>query len=254
MTSLQNKNILITGASSGIGHACAHLLAAKGARLILGARRIDRLQSFKDAAHFIHFLDVREQDSVKAFFAAIPPEWQSIDVLINNAGLALSTDPIQSGNIDQWETMIDTNLKGLLYMTRQVLPGMIERNAGHIVNIGSVAGQFCYANGNVYSATKHAVRALSQSLRLDLGGTSIRVSEIAPAAVQTEFSVVRWNDQQKADAFYEDFEPLTAEDIADAIVYCLTRPAHVNISEMTLYPTAQSACSVIHRKKKNKGE
>lgn len=256
MKRLQNKIILITGASSGIGEACASILVQEGAKLILTARRRERLaalaQTLNEAfpASCIYYgLDVKDRTQVESVFKALPADWQSIDILINNAGLALSTDPLQKGDIDHWETMIDTNLKGLLYMTRQVLPLMIAKNSGHIVNIGSVAGQNHYPNGNVYSATKHAVRAISKSLRLDLYGTAIRVTEIAPGAVETEFSVVRWNDKDRADAFYQDFEPLIGADIADAVTYALTRPPHVNISEMTIFPTAQAGCSFIYRDK-----
>src|SRR3990167_6865073 len=184
---LKDKIVLITGASSGIGEACAEILAAEGARLILTARRIDRLEQLAkklvekyQCACAPYFLDVRDNASVSAFFNGLPSQWKSIDVLINNAGLALSTDPIQQGIVENWDIMIDTNIKGLLYISREVLPGMIARNSGHIVNLGSVAGQDCYPNGNVYSATKHAVRAITKSMRLDLAGTPIRVSEIAP--------------------------------------------------------------------------
>ena len=168
--------------------------------------------------------------------------------MVNNAGLALSTDKIQDGVIGNWDTMIDTNIKGLLYVTRQVLPSMVARDKGHIFNIGSVAGHDCYISGNVYSATKHAVRALTKSMRLDLLGTAIRVTEIDPGAVETEFSQVRWKDKEKAKKFYQDFEPLVADDIADAVLYCATRPLHVNISELVVYPQAQGSVSNIHRK------
>ncbi|MDP1603835.1 MAG: SDR family NAD(P)-dependent oxidoreductase [Legionella sp.] len=256
MLNLQNKIILITGASSGIGEACAKIFAASGARLILTARRADRLaelaQQLKDNHHtdcLTLELDVRSHCAVEKLINSLPSNWQAIDILINNAGLALSTNPLQKGNIDEWDTMIDTNLKGLLYVSRSVLPGMILRKRGHVVNIGSVAGQDCYLNGNVYSATKHAVRALTKSMRLDLSGEPVRVTEIAPGAVNTEFSTVRWSDKKRADAFYEDFNPLLARDIADAVHYCVTRPLHVDIAEMTIMPTDQAACSVINRKK-----
>lgn len=257
MTGLQNKIVLITGASSGIGEACAKLLAAHGARLILTARRMDRLTNLANELKnqhetdcLIQQLDVSDNLAVTSFINTLPVNWLAIDVLINNAGLALTTDPLQLGNTDNWDTMIDTNIKGLLYVSRSILPGMLERGRGHVVNLGSIAGQDCYQNGNVYSATKHAVRAITKSMRLDLSGSPVRVTEIAPGAVETEFSVVRWNDKQRANAFYEDFNPLFASDIADAVHYCITRPQHVDIAEMTIMPTDQAACSVISRKRK----
>lgn len=254
MTRLENKIILITGASSGIGQACAQRLAADGARLILAARRIDRLDELANELHQQHGtlcltrkLDVMDKNAVTVMIDSLPLDWKSIDILINNAGLALSRDPLQAGLEENWDTMIDTNIKGLLYVSRQVLPGMLERNSGHIVNLGSIAGQDCYPDGNVYAATKHAVRAITKSMRMDLFGTNIRVTEIAPGAVETEFSKVRWNDEERANAFYQDFDPLLATDIADAIHYCVTRPAHVDIAEMTIMPTAQASCSMISR-------
>ncbi|KTD25116.1 MULTISPECIES: SDR family oxidoreductase [Legionella] len=257
MVNLQNKIVLITGASSGIGQACARLFAKSGAHLILCARRQERIEHLTNDLQAMHgircipiVLDVRDKTKVESALNSLPPEWQKISVLINNAGLALSTDPIQQGSISNWETMIDTNVKGLLYVTRSVLPGMLAREEGHVINIGSIAGQECYPNGNVYCASKHAVRALTKSMRMDLLGTPIRVTEIAPGAVETEFSEVRWNDKEKAKAFYEDFNPLYAEDIADAVHYCATRPLHVDIAEMTIMPTAQASASCIYRSNK----
>ncbi|QRN03859.1 SDR family NAD(P)-dependent oxidoreductase [Legionella sp. MW5194] len=256
MSSLKNKIILITGASSGIGEACARLFASQGAQLILTARRVDRLkalaaqlQSKYGHAHYVQGLDVSDSLAVKTFVESLPMPWQGIDVLLNNAGLALGSDPVQEGLIDNWETMIDTNVKGLLYMTRHVLPGMLKRQQGHIVNIGSIAGQEIYPNGNVYCASKHAVRALSKSIRLDLIGSPIRVSEIAPGAVETEFSLVRWQDAERAKTFYQDFTPLAAKDIADAVFYCISAPPHVNIAEITILPTDQRSANHIHRRK-----
>ncbi|MGQ3887584.1 SDR family NAD(P)-dependent oxidoreductase [Legionella sp. CNM-1927-20] len=252
--SLANKTVLITGASSGIGEACAKVLAAQNANLILTARRLDRLQALTTSLQKKHAinvlpieLDIRDKNKVGELYQSLPTQYQDIDILINNAGLALATDPIHEGDLTNWDTMIDTNLKGLLYISRYVLPSMVKRNQGHIVNIGSIAGQDVYANGNVYSATKHAVRAITKSMRLDLAGTGVRVTEIAPGAVETEFSIVRWNDQKRAKKFYQDFNPLIAEDIADAVLYAVTRPLHVDITEMTILPTAQAACSVISR-------
>ncbi|CEK10728.1 SDR family oxidoreductase [Legionella hackeliae] len=254
MQSIKNKITLITGASSGIGEACARLFAANGAKLILCARREERIKQLASELENVYEtdclilpLDVRRKDEVIQTLGSLPSNWQNIDILINNAGLALSSDPVQHGSFENWDTMIDTNVKGLLYVSKCILPGMINRNRGHIVNIGSIAGQECYPAGNVYCASKHAVRAISKSMRLDLLGTPIRVTEIAPGAVETEFSEVRWGDKSKAKAFYQDFAPLLAEDIADAIYYCTTRPLHVDVTEMTILPTAQASANHIHR-------
>ena len=257
MNSIKDKIVLITGASSGIGQACARLFASQGAKVILTARREKRIndlaQELKASSHAYCLalkLDVQNKKEVISVFESLPSEWQPIDILINNAGLALASDPIQQGSFANWDTMIDTNIKGLLYVTRSILPGMLKRNQGHVINIGSIAGHECYANGNVYCATKHAVRAISKALRMDLHGTPLRVTEIAPGAVETEFSEVRWNDKEKAKAFYQDFNPLLAEDIADCAYYCATRPAHVDIAEMLVMPTAQAAAGCIDRKGK----
>lgn len=257
MNSLADKIILITGASSGIGEACARLFAANGARLILSARRNDRLEELAEdltreyhQKHYILPLDVRNKEQVKTQMGSLPEEWSSIDILLNNAGLALDTLPLNQGLEDHWDTMIDTNIKGLLYVSRAIIPGMLERNSGHVVNIGSIAGHECYPNGNVYSATKHAVHALSKSMRLDMLGSSVRVTEIAPGAVETEFSAVRWNDKQRAKEFYKDFQPLEAEDVADAIYYCITRPQHVDIEQMIIMPTVQASANHLSRKGK----
>lgn len=254
MNSLNNKIILITGASSGIGQACAQLCAAQGAQLILAARRVDRLEALsKDLTskhgkeHHSIALDVRDHEQVSNRLASLPNQWKAIDVLINNAGLALDTLPLHQGIEAHWDTMIDTNIKGLLYVSRAVLPGMLARGRGHVVNIGSIAGHECYPNGNVYAATKHAVHAISKSMRLDMLGSPIRVTEIAPGAVETEFSEVRWNDKQKAKEFYQNFNPLIAEDVADAIIYCITRQAHVNIEQMIIMPTVQASANHLAR-------
>ncbi len=251
----KDKVVLITGASSGIGQACAHQFAALGAKLILCARRIERLEALAKELHqqynsqtYFFSLDLRNQQAVEKELHQIPQDWQDIHLLINNAGLALATDLIQDGAIDNWETMIDTNIKGLLYVSRHVLPGMIDRGQGHIVNISSIAGQECYPAGNVYSATKHAVKAISKSMRLDLLGTGLRVTDIAPGAVETEFSIVRWRDEERAKKYYQDFNPLLAEDVADAIVYCATRPEHVDIQEMTIMPRDQASANHFYRK------
>lgn len=257
MTLLANKIVLITGASSGIGQACAHLFAAQGARLILSARRVQRLEelerelaSLYKTRHYLLPLDVCKKTEVKKQLGSLPQEWSSVDILINNAGLALDTLPLQQGVEDHWDIMIDTNIKGLLYVSREMIPGMLTRQCGHIVNIGSIAGHECYPNGNVYSATKHAVHALSKSMRLDMLGTPIRVTEIAPGAVHTEFSEVRWNDKERAEEFYNDFQPLLAEDIADAVLYCVTRPLRVDVEEMIIMPTVQASANHLARKTK----
>jgi 3-hydroxy acid dehydrogenase/malonic semialdehyde reductase len=254
MNLLTDKIVLITGASSGIGQACARFFAAEGARLILSARRVERLEELAqelshqhNKEHYILPLDIRNKAMVKKQLETLPSELQSIDILINNAGLALDTLPLHQGIEDHWDTMIDTNIKGLLYVSREVIPGMLERGRGHVVNIGSIAGHECYPNGNVYSATKHAVHAISKSMRLDLLGSPVRVTEIAPGAVETEFSEVRWNDKQKATDFYKDFQPLMAQDIADAVLYCITRPPHVDIEEMIIMPTVQASANHLFR-------
>jgi NADP-dependent 3-hydroxy acid dehydrogenase YdfG len=251
---LKNKTICITGASSGIGKACAEQFAALGANLIITARRFERLQvlaqtlSDQYAVQVLPIeLDVANKTQVKNIFADLPEPWKNIDVLVNNAGLALTTDKMQDANIENWDTMLNTNVHGLLYVTHAVLSGMIARDCGHVINLGSVAGFQTYPGGNIYCATKHAVRAITRSLKIDLLGTKVRVTEIAPGAVETEFSEVRFSDRQRAKNFYQDFTPLNAGDIADAVVYAATRPAHVNIAEIVLYPTAQSNATLIHR-------
>ncbi len=258
--SLQNKTVFITGASSGIGAACAKYFAEQGARLLLCARRIDRLESFTKqlrSSHStidVHFfqLDVTHREEVGAKLDALPTEWQTIDILINNAGLARGLAPLQEGKVEDWDEMIDTNVKGLLYVTRAVLPQMVKRNSGHIVNIGSVASHQIYPKGAVYCATKHAERALSEGLRMDLYGTKIRVSSIDPGAVETEFSLVRFHgDTKRAAAVYQGFEPLMPEDVADAVLYCVKCPPHVNVSDIMLMPTDQAAATMVYRKEKS---
>lgn len=250
------KTILITGATSGIGEAVAAKMAGLGYRLILTGRRNDRLIDLSDKlkSEFntdtltLNF-DVRERKSVEDVFASLPSEWQNIDVLVNNAGLAAGLASIQDGDVNDWETMIDTNIKGLLYTTRAVLPYMIPRKKGHIINIGSIAGTETYPNGNVYCATKHAVNSLSEGMRMDLIHTGIKVSQILPGAVETEFSLVRFKgNQERADKVYEGFTPLTAKDIADAIAFVIEAPAHVNISDMMILPSAQASATITNRK------
>lgn len=248
------QTAFITGASSGIGKACAELFASLGVNLVITARRLDRLSKLAEELSSQYSvkvlpvqLDVQKHKEVEAIFQRLEKEKIQIDILVNNAGLALSTDKMQDAKIENWDIMIDTNIKGLLYVTKAGLASMIKRNQGHIINIGSVAAHGCYIAGNVYSATKHAVRAISKSLRLDLMGTAIRVSEIDPGAVHTEFSEVRWKDKDRANKLYEGFTPLVAEDIADAVIYCATRPPHVNISELVVFSQAQASLTDIYR-------
>lgn len=252
-----NKKIaFITGASSGIGSATAHLLAQNGYNLILSGRRADRILAlqaqlkaeFGTASHAAIF-DIRQKEEVQIAVAALPKDFQTIDVLVNNAGLASGLSTIDKGALDDWEAMIDTNVKGLLYISRLVIPGMIERKTGHVVNISSIAGKEVYANGNVYCATKFAVDALNKAMRIELSAYPIRVTGIYPGAVETEFSLVRFHgDEEKAKAVYQGFDNLLASDIADAIYYAISRPAHVNINEMIVMPTAQPVPGIIHRK------
>lgn len=252
---LKNKVVFITGASSGIGAACAQIFAAAGAKLLLCARRMDRLQEYAQKLHDknqieVHSLqlDVGNSEEVIHRLTHLPEAWQKIDILINNAGLARGLATIQEGDLKDWDEMINANIKGLLAVTRTVLPGMVARNSGHIINIGSVAGHHVYPKGAVYCATKYAVNAISQGLRMDLFGTKIRVSSVDPGAVQTEFSQVRFHgDKDRAATVYQGFEPLTAEDVADAVFYCAQCPEHVNVSELILMPTAQAAATMIHR-------
>lgn len=250
-----NKTALITGVTSGIGKAIAKLLATNGYRIILNGRRLDRLQALQQELAgqgtevLVMHTDVRDRQAVAQFIDNLPDNWQKIDVLVNNAGLAAGLAPIEEGDIDNWDRMVDTNIKGLLYMTRSVLPLMIREAAGHIINIGSIAGKEVYALGNVYCATKHAVDALNRSMRLDLSKYPIKVSAVNPGAVETEFSVVRFaGDADRAAKVYDGFENLVAEDVADAVWYILSRPPHVNINDLTIMPTAQPMAGLIHRK------
>jgi 3-hydroxy acid dehydrogenase/malonic semialdehyde reductase len=246
---------LITGASSGIGEATALTLANHGFNTILVGRRKDRLEALKASIEqnfpvqaYVATVDVRDKQAVQDMVNALPLAWRSVQVLINNAGLAWGLSAIDQGQLEHWDTMIDTNIKGLLYVTKFVTPLLVENGNGHIVNIGSIAGKEVYANGNVYCATKHAVDALSRSMRLDLSHYPIKVSAIHPGAVETEFSLVRFDgDAERAANVYKGFENLVAQDIADAIWFMLSRPKHVNINEMTIRPTAQPMAGVIHR-------
>lgn len=255
MDSLSNRIVCITGASSGIGASCARAFAGQGAALLLSARRrerVDALAAELRAAHGTRTqtftLDVRNLDAVKAAFAALPMEWQAIDILINNAGLARGFHKLHEGVVQDWEEMIDTNIKGLLYVSRTVVPGMVERKRGHVINIGSIAGHDVYPNGNVYCATKHAVAALSKGLTMDLLGTGVRVSSVDPGLVETEFSLVRFHgDAERASTTYKNMRPLRPEDIADVALFCATRPAHVDISQVTVMPTDQASVHHVFR-------
>ena len=253
-----NKKVLITGASSGIGLATAHAFAEVGSDLILCARRHDRLLKIKQELESEHGIsvtvmvaDVSDGEALDRAFSALPPELKAVDVLVNNAGLALALDPIDKGSRDDWNRMIDTNVKGLLYMTQLVMREMLKVNKGHIINIGSMSGYSVYSGGVVYCATKHAVRALSEGIKMDVHGTPIRVTEIDPGMAETEFSNVRFKgDDQRAKDVYHDTTPLTAADIADAILYCATRPAHVDIRSLLIMPTDQTAAHMLHREEK----
>jgi 3-hydroxy acid dehydrogenase / malonic semialdehyde reductase len=247
---------LITGATSGIGKAAALKLAENGFDLIITGRRNDLLQQVKDDLLKVPgtkvvsiCFDVRNNADVVKSIEGLSEEWKKIDVLVNNAGLASGLKPIQEGDLDDWEKMIDTNIKGLLYMTRAVAPLMVQNGKGHIINITSIAAKEVYENGNVYCGTKHAVDAITKGTRIDLLKHNIRVTSIAPGMVETEFSIVRFHgDKARADKVYDGFEPLLAEDIADALVYAVTRPPHVNISDMLIMPTAQAGAIMVHRK------
>jgi serine 3-dehydrogenase len=256
MYSLKDKVVFVTGASNGIGAACAHAFAEHGAKVLLCARRADRLQQVVDvikkkynAAVHSFVLDVRKNADVERALNSLPDEWKNISVLVNNAGLARGLKNIQEGELQDWEEMIDTNVKGLLYVTRVVAPWMIARNEGHIVNIGSIAGHQVYPKGNVYCASKFAVRALNEGMRLDFFGTPVRVTSVDPGLVETEFSIVRFRgDAERAGKTYQGLTPLGAEDIADAVLYCATRPAHVNIQEMIVMPTDQASTTMVNKK------
>jgi len=257
MKKLENKIVFITGASAGIGKACAMAFADEGADLLLAARRFEKLEELaeeligknKIKVNTIK-LDVRNRNEVKDTLTSLNDEWKNIDILVNNAGLARGFSKIYEGKIDDWEEMIDTNIKGLLYVTRQILPKMVELQRGHIINIGSVAGHETYPSGNVYAATKFAVDALTKSTRMDVLDNNIKVSTVDPGLVETEFSVVRFSgDEEKASNVYNGIVPLTAEDIADAVLFCATRAEHVNINEIILTPLAQASPTMVHRNK-----
>ena len=250
-----NKTVLITGATSGIGLACARKFAENGDKLILTGRNEQRLAEIrqeltdKGAKVLTLAFDVRDRAKAKAAVEGLSAEWLPIDVLVNNAGLALGLEPEYEGSLDDWETMIDTNIKGLLTMTRLIVPAMIERNSGHVINVGSVAGDAAYAGGNVYCATKAAVKALSDGLRIDVANTAVRVTNLKPGLVETNFSNIRFKgDTARAAKLYQGIQPLTGDDIADVAVFAANAPAHVQIAEVLILATHQANGSVIIRK------
>ncbi len=250
-----SKIVCITGATSGIGRATAEIFAKNGYNLILTGRRKEKLEAlgeelvikYKIDLMLLNF-DVRSREAVDKALDSLPSGWKNIDILVNNAGLAVGLEPIQDGNIDDWERMIDTNVKGLLYVSRKVLPWMVKNNAGHVFNIASIAGKEAYANGNVYCATKSAVDSLSRAMRIDMVKHGIKVTNVAPGAVETEFSVVRFKgDQQRADNVYKGYEPLTGADIADTIYYVATLPEHVCINDLVITPKAQASATIFNK-------
>ena len=249
------KIVLITGATSGIGEACARKFAQNGDKVILTGRNQVRMTAIADelkaqgAEVLTLMFDVRDREAARKAIESLPAEWQEIDVLVNNAGLALGLEPEFEGNSDDWDGMIDTNVKGLLTMTRLIVPGMVARNRGHVINMGSVAGDAAYAGGNVYCATKAAVKALSDGLRIDVANTAVRVTNLKPGLVETNFSNIRFHgDEERAANVYKGIKPLTGDDIADVAVYAANAPAHVQIAEVLILATHQASGSVIVRK------
>lgn len=249
------STILITGASSGIGASCAEAFARQGDRLIVCARRVDRLHTMEErlrelgAAEVLSIeLDVSNRDAVERAIASLPEEWKKIDVLVNNAGLSRGLDPIHEGKYRDWEEMIDTNVKGLLYVSRAILPSMVERGEGQVINIGSIAGHQVYPKGNVYCATKHAVGAITKGMQIDLHGTGVRITTVDPGLVETEFSMVRFRgDAERASATYRGTRPLTPDDVAEAVVWCASRPPHVSVHELILMPADQASATMVKR-------
>lgn len=253
---MKGKTVLITGATSGIGEGCARKFAAMGSNLILNGRNIEKLNQLKEelTALGVEVLtlpfDVRDRAAMRAAIDSLQGPWQQIDVLINNAGLVLGMDKEYEGSLDEWDIVIDTNIKALLAMTRLIVPEMVKRNNGHIINIGSIAGDAAYGGGSVYCATKAAVKALSDGLRIDLVDTPLRVTNIKPGMVETNFSVIRFRgDKTKADAVYNGIQPLTGDDIADVVYYAASAPAHVQIAEVLVMPTYQATGTICHRQK-----
>ncbi len=253
---MKNKIIFITGASSGFGKSCAELFAKKGSKLIIAARRKERLNALSKMLELkyktetkVLELDVRNRREVERTIKNLPEKWKNIDVLVNNAGLSRGLDKLHEGSIQDWEEMIDTNIKGLLYVSRAIIPLMLKRDSGHIINIGSIAGHEVYPKGNVYCATKHAVNAITQGMRLDLNGTNIRVTTIDPGLAETEFSIVRFRgDVKRARSVYTGIEALSADDIVDAVYYAATRRKNFVIAEMILLPLYQASAQVLTKK------
>lgn len=250
---MEKRIALITGATSGIGEATAHLLAKNNFKLILCGRRADRLVGIaKELSASTEVItlnfDVRNNQEVVVAIQSLPAVWKKIDVLINNAGNAHGLSPIQNGDVKDWDAMMDINVKGLLYVSKEVMPGMIERKSGHIVNLGSIAGKEVYANGNVYCASKFAVDAITQGMRIDLNPYGIKVTGIHPGMVETEFSLVRFKgDEERAKNVYKGLQPLQPEDIADLILFTITRPSHVVLTDMVILPLAQASATVVKR-------
>lgn len=252
---MKHSTVLITGASAGIGEACAEVFAEQGARLILWARRSDRLEALAKRLHTDHgteiiteVVDVRSREAVEAAVRALPDTWNAIDVLINNAGLSRGLSPFHAGSHQDWEEMIDTNIKGLIYVSREIIPGMVERGRGTVINIASIAGRQHYPGGNVYGATKAAVKMLSDSWQIDLNGTGVRTCNIDPGLVETEFSEVRFRgDTQRASTVYKGYTPLTGRDVAEVALFAATRPPHVSIQDVLITPTDQATVSIVNK-------
>ncbi len=254
MDTLKDKIVFISGATSGIGKSCAYAFAKEGANLIINARRKNLIDEIGEDLKnkfgikvYGYKLDVRNRNEVEDSIDNLPDEWKNIDILINNAGLAKGLNKFHEDDPDNWEEMIDTNIKGLLYVTRAIVPGMIERKFGHIIMIGSIAGHSAYPKGAVYCATKHAVDAITNSLRMDTIDKGILVSTIDPGLVETNFSNIRFGDKDKAKNVYKGLTPLTGDDVADAVVYCASRPPHVNIAEITMLAARQASATIVHR-------
>lgn len=250
---MKNKIALVTGATSGIGKACALTLAKLGYNIIATGRRSERLQELEhelpDTINYLPLVfDVREREKVLDILGALPEEWKAIDVLINNAGNAHGLDPIQNGSLDDWDAMMDINVKGLLYVSKAIIPGMTKRKSGIIINIGSIAGKEVYPNGNVYCGSKHAVDAITKGMRIDLNPFGLKVIAIHPGLVETEFSLVRFKgDEKRSEFVYQGFEPLLAQDIADIVEFAVTRPPHVVIADVVVLPTAQASATIVNK-------
>jgi len=255
---MKQSLIFITGASSGIGEGCARKFASQGSNLILNARSTDKLARLKQTLETLYGVeivllpfDVRDRQAATAAINSLKGNWRNIDVLINNAGLVIGVDKEHEGNPEEWDSMIDTNIKGLLTLTRLVVPGMVERGKGHIINIGSIAGDAAYAGGSVYCATKAAVKALSDGLRIDLVDTPVRVTNIKPGMVETNFTVVRYRgDKQAADDFYKGIHPLNGDDVAETVYFAASAPPHIQIAEVLLMPTNQATATIAYKKRK----